>query len=724
MLLTWEDGYCDYHQPRDSEQHFLENFCFNDTSRSISFDHEINTHDISSEAYSIGLAVANMSCLTYALGEGAVGKVALTGKHSWVCSHEFNSKLVPKYPDEWHLQFAFGVKTILLVPVVPHGVVQLGSIELVTEDLKVVADIKDLFNTLQDVAENSAFFTLSGDFLSPSSSSPLLGDFAVSSDITDNPLNPVKQETLMKKDVKVLDVGQITGNESTQFSSHFTVQNKFQVSQKRKKHILGGHTMDGNVSDTMYGMLSANVTEPLYAQNQLLYADHLQDIPGFDCLEEELLFSQYTAVNPRQSAMQSMMLNYCDKNVEKNNHDIYMNSSAGYGFYSGHMVEEQLEYVAAEEISHEIGHSLLDFPADSELHKAVWPAFHEHCLSDPTLSKYDRCNGLSPIDQTDSTWDNEPSFWESVGWFVNGGTGEHLLDAVVGNSASEERALDTTTNITSPSRSSGQLATSCQTQCRSSGGVLTDDMCPRSYVKSASATRSGDVFTSSPSGSSSKATSILIDEAPRKIEMEDVRSRRVTKSYQVSNRKPRTSGDIQKPRPRDRQMIQDRVKELREIVPNGSKCSIDALLDRTIKHMLFLQKVTSQAEKLKQCVNSKVIGNENWNGSASQTQQINASWAFELGSKPGVYPIIVENLDQPGHMLVEMPCEEHGFFLEIAQVIRNLELTILKGVMEKRSDKTWAHFIVEVSRGFQRIDILWPLMQLLQQSRNTISSKF
>ncbi|XXG85461.1 hypothetical protein AAC387_Pa11g0535 [Persea americana] len=669
ILLTWEDGYCDYHQPRNSEQHLLESFCFNDTSRSISFDQEINTHEGSSEAYSIGLAVANMSCLTYALGEGAVGKVALTGKHSWVCSHEFNSKLVPKCPDEWHLQFAFGVKTILLVPVVPHGVVQLGSIELVTEDLKLVADIKGLFNTLQDVAENSVFFTLS-----------------------------VKQETLMKKDVKVPDVGQITGNEpstiSTQFSSHVTVQNKFQVSQKRKKHILGGHTMDGN------------------------------DIPGFDCLEEELLFSQYTAVNPQQSAMQSMTLNYSDNNVEKNNHDIYMNSSAGYGFYSGHMVDEQFEFVASEEISHEIAHSLLNFPADSELHKAVWPAFREHCLSDPTLSKYDRCNGLSPIDQTDSTWDNEPSFWESVGWFVNGGTGEHLLDAVVGNGASEERALDTATNIASPSQSSGQLATSCQTHCRSSGGVLTDDMCPRSYVKSASATRSGDVFTSSPSGSSSRATSILIDEAPRKIEMKDVRSRRVTKSYQFSNRKPRTSGDIQKPRPRDRQMIQDRVKELREIVPNGSKCSIDALLDRTIKHMLFLQKVTSQAEKLKQCVNSKVIGNENWNGSASQTQQINASWAFELGSKPGVYPIIVENLDQPGHMLVEMPCEEHGFFLEIAQVIRNLELTILKGVMEKRSDKTWAHFIVEVSRGFQRMDILWPLMQLLQQNRNTISSKF
>lgn len=43
-----------------------------------------------------------------------------------------------------------------------------------------------------------------------------------------------------------------------------------------------------------------------------------------------------------------------------------------------------------------------------------------------------------------------------------------------------------------------------------------------------------------------------------------------------------------------------------------------------------------------------------------------------------------------------MLCKEHGLFLEIAQVIRGLELTILKGVMESRSNNTWAHFIVEV----------------------------
>ena len=43
-----------------------------------------------------------------------------------------------------------------------------------------------------------------------------------------------------------------------------------------------------------------------------------------------------------------------------------------------------------------------------------------------------------------------------------------------------------------------------------------------------------------------------------------------------------------------------------------------------------------------------------------------------------------------------MLCEERGLFLEIADFIRGLGLTILKGVMEARNDKIWARFAVEV----------------------------
>lgn len=102
-----------------------------------------------------------------------------------------------------------------------------------------------------------------------------------------------------------------------------------------------------------------------------------------------------------------------------------------------------------------------------------------------------------------------------------------------------------------------------------------------------------------------------------------------------------------------------------------------------------------------------------------------ATWAYEVGSQSMVCPIIVEDLNQPRQMLVEvitrnlfsynysspenyriihfiyighmqMLCEERGLFLEIADIIRGLGLTILKGVMETRNDKIWARFAVEV----------------------------
>ncbi|XP_058092586.1 transcription factor EMB1444-like [Magnolia sinica] len=186
------------------------------------------------------------------------------------------------------------------------------------------------------------------------------------------------------------------------------------------------------------------------------------------------------------------------------------------------------------------------------------------------------------------------------------------------------------------------------------------------------------------------------------------------------NRKRARPGESCRPRPRDRQLIQDRVKELREIVPNGSKCSIDALLERTIKHMIFLQSVTSHADKSKRCADSKLCGN----GShlvRTCSQDRGASWALEVGSQFKASPIIVENLNMNGQMLVEMLCEDCSLFLEIAEVIRGLGFTILKGVTESREEKTWACFVVEGrgNDGLQRMDILWSLMQL-QQSKTSI----
>ncbi|WOL11213.1 transcription factor LHW [Canna indica] len=179
------------------------------------------------------------------------------------------------------------------------------------------------------------------------------------------------------------------------------------------------------------------------------------------------------------------------------------------------------------------------------------------------------------------------------------------------------------------------------------------------------------------------------------------------------NRKRSRPGESPKPRPKDRQMIQDRIKELREIVPNGAKCSIDALLEKTIKHMLFLQSVTKHADKLKVAGEPK-ISNEEGGLLLKDNFEGGATWAFEVGAQPMICPIVVEDLNLPRQMLVEMLCEERGFFLEIADFIRGLGLTILKGVMEARKNKIWARFAVEANRDVTRMEIFLSLVRFLE----------
>ncbi|KAL8490875.1 hypothetical protein ACS0TY_022760 [Phlomoides rotata] len=153
----------------------------------------------------------------------------------------------------------------------------------------------------------------------------------------------------------------------------------------------------------------------------------------------------------------------------------------------------------------------------------------------------------------------------------------------------------------------------------------------------------------------------------------------------------------QKPRPQDRQLIQDRIKELRELVPNSEKCSIDGLLDKTIKHMQFLRSVTHQADKLRHpSLKEEADKKTTKPAEVNSSHKNGTSWAVELGSEQQLCPIIVKDLDHPGHMLIEMLCTDHDRFLEIADVIHRLRVTIIKGVMEDNTDDSWARFIVEV----------------------------
>jgi len=131
--------------------------------------------------------------------------------------------------------------------------------------------------------------------------------------------------------------------------------------------------------------------------------------------------------------------------------------------------------------------------------------------------------------------------------------------------------------------------------------------------------------------------------------------------------------------------------------------------------MLFLQNVTKHADNLKDIGEPKFIDKE---GGILLKEKFEggATWAFQVGSQSMTCPIIVEDLNPPRQMLVEMLCEQRGFFLEIADLIRGLGLTILKGVMEAHKDKIWARFAVEANRDVTRMEIFISLVRLLEST--------
>ncbi|KAG9133079.1 hypothetical protein Leryth_026537 [Lithospermum erythrorhizon] len=168
-----------------------------------------------------------------------------------------------------------------------------------------------------------------------------------------------------------------------------------------------------------------------------------------------------------------------------------------------------------------------------------------------------------------------------------------------------------------------------------------------------------------------------------------------------------------RPRPKDRQQIHDRLLDLRKLIPNADKLSIDCLLHRTIKHLLFLQSVSEHAESIKQLTDSedRIVPQD-----ITCTRDSGVTWACEVGDQAMVCPLIVEDLNTPGQMSIEIQCEEHASFLEIVDIIRGFGLAILKGVMEAQKAKMCARFTVatEGKNHVTRHEIFSSLVQLLQ----------
>nr|QDL88392.1 transcription factor bHLH155-like isoform X1 [Cymbidium ensifolium] len=658
---------------------------------------------------SIVVAVCNMTRFSYLLGEGIVGKVASMERHQWICVGGMNSQLLLEYPVELGLQVAAGIKTILLLPVLSLGLVQLGSMDKLSEDLTMVAQLKELFCAYQyTFNSNSTLELRMGQIDSNMELKRPLEKHSTCSEMNTNLTDLKQTQPFTTPDLEALTFDQAMVNEHLSVGSvrlpHSMVQSNDPLTQVGfhqahgfgtepldeirwnaicselfKDHleeqimlstsIFDGRTMESDQSLTLHEevKLIPAICQGLSSKNPTLFDASMKDLLQ-DCDD----FCDFNKANLKFTEEFDVVIN---STTDSRNLDFSVES----GFYKG--MEQNcllgwnnITWIENQSKANEGGELITSFKAKAP--ETIGSLLEEPCTIDKNRTEYSTLIAVEEIP-----------------------------------SVSDDKKLESCEHAKSHCSSSGRCSDSCLTQCKTEDASNSEDSGLESRKVSLISDSEGfsSYLTACP-----QRTSVHM---PLKNE-EHGRSacgfwRSCLKKSQGSNRQVKYK-DNHRARPRDRQLIQDRIRELRELIPNASKCSIDKLLDQTVKHMMFLKSVPIHADKLSQSARSKVEDKDS-NLQGAQVTENPASLACEVGgTKSTPFPLVVENLDRPDQMLVEMQCRNHGLFFDIAQAIKRLGLTILKGILESRLEELWAHFIVEIPKGFHRMDIVWPLLQLLQ----------
>ncbi|KAL5701950.1 hypothetical protein ACHQM5_027229 [Ranunculus cassubicifolius] len=687
MMLTWEDAY----------------YANNDHPAQMPFSDGYHLQD------PLGLAVAKMSYLVYSLGEGIIGQVAVTGKHQWIFADKLTSRYLSssEYCDGWQTQFSAGIKTIAVVPVAPHGVVQLGSLDTVTEDTKLVTYIKDVFYSLQgstiSIAKSVPYTANSAPCLSEvsakTSASEVFTDCQLGSDVLPTSHGKTDIPSFIPSpgisNVRLGDIFTLSGTEQNKSVEVLKEHVGFESTRLRDCGSLYFHAKSL--------IVNSEQKKQVLKESNIERAEEVNS--GWRKMPDDSMIN-----NP------TVPYHYSSENAKLDDFILPLDEFVNYPFLPSrtpgpavrkeikldrvaHLQEKQT--TESEDSCTDTVSNSVRFSSGCELLEALGPSFKKH----------EESHSWRELART------EPEIIEPLenSMFTTEYGSDYLLEAVVANSC------------TLSGNAKGE-----NSYCKSAESILTTGKTPSmpNHVKHDSVLATGSIIHSATSVEDIHKNLKLIWDSSEVYNKNESSSKTPSTSSKHSeiqteptkgNKKRARPGESCRPRPRDRQLIQDRVKELRELVPNGSKCSIDSLLERTIKHMFFLQSVSKHAEKLRKCAESK-CGDRKMSTLGSYIHEHGSSWALDVGGQAELCPLVVENLNLDGQMLVEMLCEECSRFLEIAEAIRSLGLTILKGATEARGENVWACFVVEgnSNKGMHRMDVLWSLMQLLQP-KNAIS---
>ncbi|KAE8682462.1 Transcription factor-related, putative isoform 2 [Hibiscus syriacus] len=662
------------------------------------------------------------------VGQGLVGRAAFTGNHQWINANNYViDAQPPQVLNEVHLQFSAGMQTVAVIPVFPHGVLQLGSSTTIMENMGFVNVVKSLILCLGSIP---------GALLSNSGTNDCVEHTGI----------PISLENSVSMD-----------SAGIYRSTNSVISVAEGCNQQRNSSQASGAT---GQSSSLTKQIQENPT--LWTNPQVAFCNSQSE---FNCLPRigQSVVSHSGIKSMEQLVVPDAGLQNHVINSDRTDNDsfrapivplLHANGVFPFGEKLPGSIRDCLKHESKSFSSRSLNSTyedaLIEPPSGDDLFDVLGADLKSKLLNakwNGVVSE-ESDSKMQNVDKDTSVFRDMQNHFSDT-FPVNEGVTDHLLDAVVSSAQSsakqisdDELSCRTTLsmfgNSSVPSSSTtvgrvnfsniihGELLGSLHKPLSKEGTLP-----PGSFISGCSKDDAG-ICSQTTSAYGSQISSLVESGHTSKHDSSlstaySKRNDEMTKP----NRKRLKPGENPRPRPKDRQMIQDRVKELREIVPNGAKCSIDALLEKTIKHMLFLQSVTKHADKLKPTGESKI--KENLDGGTT--------WAFEVGSQSMICPIIVDDLNPPRQMLVEvgslvlvqdvpflsplcdrvcvpwqMLCEERGFFLEIADIIRGMGLSILKGVMETRNDKIWARFAVEANRDVTRVEIFMSLVHRLEQT--------
>ncbi|XP_022965313.1 transcription factor bHLH157-like isoform X1 [Cucurbita maxima] len=688
----------------------------------------------------VGLVAANMLQQVHMLGEGAIGTAAFTGKHRWMFSDaSFGELHSSMFEDnlEFQQQFSCGIKTVAVIPVHPHGVIQLGSTHKIWESFEFLADAKrslcQVINGGRRVQEKTMPMSSSADIFH---FNELFTSFIMSSNSDDWSLGAVhnnsrtdfagKSYASIDKQPAVLASSEPmpTSNIREQDAQYPSYSDADMLDSCRNLVEYGHHSlriatvssgtgslcMDNVQQSARFPVIEGELVESMTSRpdfcDEHLSEDFTMDLPDISLIDDLFQWFDSSPENGTNGATTAVNDN--------------LPQSTGISTLSSNLVEackfvdgsSKTSVVSARSCitnasqSSEQDNRIITQGAKDRLFDSLGLGTEAHESYSGGCNSMSTCSSKLAIGSTDLP--RKRLFWE-LGI-------EELLDGRSNTSSTTKSSVENHQSIAS--RRSKMERSLFETN-----PIQLLDPCTNVNPTQSSGT--ADHFPCKKEATLKSPVSSWIDDSySTNIGGSILELSRKSEEPVKTCKKRARPGESNRPRPKDRQQIQDRLKELRGIIPSGAKCSIDSLLDRTIKYMLFLQSVTKYADKLKETHEPKLIDQDDGvavnDKCTTERGGGGVTWAYKVGTTPIVCPVIVEDLSSPGQMLIEMLCEERGFFLEIADMIRGYGLTILKGMMEVREDKIWAQFVVEVklntNQSITRINVFLSLMELLQQT--------